>query len=440
MSKAVRAWLMVCVCAALLSFVLLAGYKVFAAVEHPSLVGFPPLSYFATPETVTTTEPALLDHYLERTTTATTTAHRKALAEPAPPTTLPVTWIIDLTFVDATHGWVLGRSAECTTERLCPIALSATIDGGRTWQSIPAPEAYQAGSIAPNGVEFVRFANHTHGWLFGSALFSTHDGGQSWTQHPLEGEIIALEPVGNSVWAIERICSNTALDDCALRLLVSSDQHQTWEAALVQPPLQGQGARIVRADTQHAWIIHEGGIVATSDGRASWQETTSPCAIEQTWITRMVALDSQNLWMLCSGSSTPDVTEKLLYTSTDGGKEWNLTAATSKPQVTGLNNLPAAGYPNDLAVTSSEQAFLAILSHPLLRTSDGGATWQQIPAQSQDIDALAEGGGVWRVLFADALHGWAVGNRWNARTETLEQQILRTTDGGIDWAVVAQVT
>jgi photosystem II stability/assembly factor-like uncharacterized protein len=155
----------------------------------------------------------------------------------------------------------------------------------------------------------------------------------------------------------------------------------------------------------------------------------------------MVALDPQNLWMLCSGSTTPDVTEKLLYTSTDGGKEWNLTAAaTSKPQVNGLNNLPAAGYPNDLAVTSSEQAFLAILSHPLLRTSDGGITWQQIPAQSHDIDTLAEGGGVWRVLFADALHGWAVGNRWNAQTETLEQQILRTTDGGIDWAVVAQVT
>ncbi len=361
---------------------------------------------------------------------------------PAPPPDLgtPVTWIIDVSFVDEQYGWALGRSPDCATERICPIALSATRDGGETWHALQAPAAFQAGSIVPSGVEYLRFASRTHGWIYGPALFSTNDGGETWIEHPREGDIVTLEAVGRSVWAIERVCSYLDPGDCNLRLLVFSEHNQSWELAMVQPPISGEGAWLVRADRQHAWIVHEAGIATTRDGRASWEALANPCQDTTPWITRLVAYDHNNLWLLCNGAGSDGTMAKGIYISGDGGKQWDIVAATGFPPDTHtLDNLPTEGYPNDLAVPDAEVAFLAILDSGLFGTNDGGRTWYDALTDMEQRDVFDEAGSVWRVLFTDEQHGWAVGNIWGDGTSEPEQVLLRTVDGGNVWQITTHV-
>lgn len=342
----------------------------------------------------------------------------------------PVTWVLDIAFVDAKYGWALGRSVFCEQQRECPVAMSATRDGGHNWHAIPAPATFQAGSIVPGGVSSLRFASRSHGWAFGKSLFATRDGGQNWIQQRHNGEIIALEPAGMSVWAIERICSNTEPGICELTLLAASLDEDTWQPLALQPPLEGAGAHLVRADTQHAWITHTGGLVATHDGGQTWHSLDVPCGTHYPAITELVAHDSRTLWLLCNGESADNLMSKLLYTSADGGEQWQLIAAALfAPHEGDLNNLPLTGYPNDLAVPSAAHAFIALARSTLIGTRDGGQTWHAAINDERYTANFAAGSGVWRVLFADAQHGWSVA----------EELIFRSTDGGESWSVVAQM-
>lgn len=355
----------------------------------------------------------------------------QATNPPAAQNPVGIAWLLDLSFVDAQHGWALGRSLACEGQRRCPVALGATSDGGQTWQALAAPETFQAGSMVPSGVEFVRFANRNVGWLFGPGLFATRDGGQTWQEHLRPGEIIALESAGSSVWAIERTCSNTTPGDCTLTLLVASLASQDWRPALVQPPLQGNGARLVRADSQHAWILHAGGIAATADGRASWGTLASPCTGATDRVSHLAALDSRTLWLLCTGAGQGDRLAKALYTSPSGGTHWNLAAEVGlTPDPARPYSLPVLGAPNDLAIVTEQRAFLALVRSTLASTRDGGQTWQPAITAAPEWDFAAHGG-IWRVLFVGTQYGWAVGTTANG------QLLFRTTDGGEVWEVVA---
>lgn len=335
----------------------------------------------------------------------------------------PVTYVLDLDFVDAAYGWAFGHSLYCGHEHLCPIALSATTDGGKTWQALPAPDTVQAGSIVPGGVQALRFASRRHGWLFGPGLFATSDGGLTWTDQQPEGEIIALEPAGDAVWAIERLCSNTRRSTCELRLLVATITEQVWQPADMQPALQGEGGQLVRADERQAWIIHEGGIAATGDGGQSWQALPPhPCTDMR--ITELAAHDGR-LWLLCNGAAADGWMAKYLYTSADGGESWHLLAAAPLKPGAELDNLPTFGYPNDLAIASAERAFIALVMDTLYGTADGGTTWQPVIPQQESSPGES---GVSHVLFADEQHGWALAG----------DMLFGTTDGGTTWQIIAQ--
>jgi hypothetical protein len=87
--------------------------------------------------------------------------------------------VVSASFVSADRGFVLGttgcRQASCTV-------LLATNDGGRTWERTTAPPApVRTGAPTGDGIRTIRFANERDGWAFGGGLFSTHDGGRSWS-------------------------------------------------------------------------------------------------------------------------------------------------------------------------------------------------------------------------------------------------------------------
>lgn len=346
----------------------------------------------------------------------------------------PVGWVFDLAFVDADYGWALGRSVDCGINRVCPVAISATADGGQTWRAIPAPTTYQAGSIAPGGVEHIHFANHSDGWVFGPSLFATHDGGLIWTEHQRMGEIIAVEAAGASVWAIERTCAASAPDECTLTLLVATIDEQDWQPAPVQPPLQDDGLQLIRTNEQRAWLLNAGWLYRTDNGGASWDEHLVPCGGTLPRMPQLAARDEQYLALLCTGSGSGATLPSLFYTSSDGGEQWQFVAEVALPLVAPQRTNQAL---NDFAMPAADRAFIAMVRSTLFGTSDGGATWDAAIA-AEDAAAFAEGGGAWRVLFVDEQHGWAVTNIWDAERDLFEQDVYRTTDGGATWQVAAR--
>ena len=104
------------------------------------------------------------------------------------------------TAISPARWWVLGR-APCGS-RDCP-AIVTTSDGGATFRSRPAPGGpFGPGLNSPPAAGNIRFANSSDGWVFGPALYATHDGGRRWTAIPVPGQVTALEPGVGETFAV----------------------------------------------------------------------------------------------------------------------------------------------------------------------------------------------------------------------------------------------
>ena len=104
-----------------------------------------------------------------------------------------------VTFVSLEMGWALG-GAPCTGGTC--LALRRTLDAGRSWAAVAAPPTlYAPANSGKQGVDQIRFADPVDGWVFGSELWSTHDGGAHWTKSRLS-DVAALEAANGHVHAI----------------------------------------------------------------------------------------------------------------------------------------------------------------------------------------------------------------------------------------------
>ncbi|MCL4486862.1 MAG: YCF48-related protein [Chloroflexi bacterium] len=332
-------------------------------------------------------------------------------AEPADPGSFQVG---DLAFVDALHGWALGQYGNANG--IVTTAVRVTVDGGRSWQATGAPPTRMV--LGGPAVSKIRFANTRDGWTFDPGLFSTHDGGHTWIDESPSGDVIAVEPDGGTVWAVERTCKDAvAKNDCRFALLLSNQGAQGWQPA--PTPLPATVLRHVRVSTEQAWILStEAGSLAgrqlwvTRDGGQTWSEPNPSASISR---CEHVAMDeTRQLWLLCGGATATNMQQKWLLVSQDEGKHWTKI---------GDQTLPWLGGIMDLDVVSHQRAFIALARYAVIATTDGGGTWQ--PTRLTEGDVL---GGYRRVLFVDEWHGWALPGQW---------YVDRTEDGGITWEEVA---
>jgi IPT/TIG domain len=93
---------------------------------------------------------------------------------------------VSLSWVSPTHGFALGTTA-CGRARCS--TLLRTIDGGTHWKAIPAPHAPVNPTGTHGALDRIRFANDAVGYAFGSAVYSTHDGGRQWSRLNLGGKL-----------------------------------------------------------------------------------------------------------------------------------------------------------------------------------------------------------------------------------------------------------
>ncbi len=281
---------------------------------------------------------------------------------------LPTTaTILDISFIDANHGWLVGANA----------TLMETRDGGRTWEPrtlvLDNPD-YRFNSISFRGNE---------GWIVGEPpiMLHTEDGGQSWRQIPLSPKlpgaprlITALGPgqaeMMTDVGAIYR----------------SQDGGKNWQA-LVQEAI-GVMRNLNRSPAgAYVAVSSRGSFYSTWEpGQSAWEphNRTSSRRVHNMGFT-----PNGSLWMIVNGG-------KIAFSDPDNPEEWGELMSPIRRNSVGFL---------DLAYRTPNEVWLAGGSGVLLCSFDGGQTWQQ------DVDVKKVPSNFYKILFFSPEQGFIIGQR-----------------------------
>lgn len=265
-------------------------------------------------------------------------------------------------FVDAQHGWALVTdnfpgydpgSSYVGKE----IALLRTVDGGQSWQKIGSSAAKSQlpvtsddayGSAPFTASTRMVFTSDTTGWLVGTSyrkdnssfswLYVTHDGGTTWQK-----VTISFPANADASWAPQFFSAQDGL----------------------MPVSTSGPAPAYKQET----ILY-----STHDGGATWTGTSVPFDV-----TFATYIDMTHAW-----TWTGSLNQNTFATTSDGWRHWTKGSAhTNFARIYGFDFVsPALGWAiaDNLRMPMPEPGGgLRSGDHvALLRTTDGGQTWQEI--------------------------------------------------------------
>ncbi|MEO8889204.1 MAG: hypothetical protein ABI301_01200 [Jatrophihabitantaceae bacterium] len=215
----------------------------------------------------------------------------------------------------------------------------------------------------------LRFANESDGWAGVDQLYSTHDGGATWTREQLGGAtsvVTDIETGGGYVFANTTTCPSSG--DCtrASRVYASPIGRDKWQA--VSTPLSGDatpgGLTVHGSD----WYLPLDTGIYHGHGTSAPIRAANPCPADGSYRASptIAVADSAHLDALCQSQGAAGSASYQLYGTTDGGRRW-VKAGPSRIQASGLFGITDNGRGVLLeAVASGGSA--------ILRTTDDGAT------------------------------------------------------------------
>jgi photosystem II stability/assembly factor-like uncharacterized protein len=252
-------------------------------------------------------------------------------------TTFEAQRLMDLDFVDASRGWVVGSTEPYGTDG----RMYATRDGGTTWQR-QAPDL-------KGWFTSVDFLDSEHGWVCGMGeadpggggppglMLTTADGGTTWTRQQIPAGFLPLD--------VQFLTVN-----------------------------EGWASGYFEADDRNG-----GAVAHTNDGGAHWtlHMTGADFAL---WTVDFI--DAYHGWALSWAVEGAQSASELVATS-DGGVTW-------RPQGRGLS------FENQVArdVLFTDQTNGWLFADHTWRTRDGGATWKEAMEPADVSDAFAVGSDV----------------------------------------------
>jgi Photosynthesis system II assembly factor YCF48 len=321
--------------------------------------------------------------------------------------------VIDMSWVDAQHGWALLADSQSSTS-----VLSATSDGGKTWQS-SAVDTHQAAHVT--------FADLINGWMFSdgfgepSNFQSTHDGGTTW-------QAIDLTSAG-MIHAPQALA--TEGDTVTIVAQAAPDQNTTWTVAtspigvdhFTKAGIDFQSGAGPVADFSIAnsggntWVVYNdrvvSGVARLLDGTPTpwtppWTDLVGPAIVA-------VAKDGGPLYaQVNAGEWGGSVVENQLYVSDDKGDTFR-QATLPLGAAPGTSAAVYAVDASTLVVTISKEDG----SSDLYRSHDEGSTWQPLSTLS--------GGGA-AIEFVDSTTAYST-----TSTSDGEQSVMKSADGGATW-------
>ncbi len=311
---------------------------------------------------------------------AATAALAGAGAGPVPPGFRP----ISATFVSASDGWVLG-TAPCAHQPCTSVV--RTTDGGRHWAGIPAPRYVLSVTPGNPGLDGIRFADTSDGFAFGSQLWSTHNGGRTWSHvSQVPGYVVDLETSAGVVYAAS---------DKANRITIyrSPAGRDAWTRVGALPSVRNSygGLGTITLHGTAGWIILGNHLYSSPTG-AHWTRDSVRCPAQ--WgMAGVGAYSSSRITLLCVGNPGLGQTQKALYASANGGATFSR-----------VGPVPSGGDGGVLAEPTAQHLFVATSSGAtwIYVSANGGRTWR-------DALTLDDGGKGWSDFgFTTARQGLAV--------------------------------
>jgi photosystem II stability/assembly factor-like uncharacterized protein len=265
-------------------------------------------------------------------------------------------------------------------------------DKGLTWEIQPSPTR--------SSLFQVRFLNGEKGWISGSygTLLYTADGGNNWSAQPTGTieHLFGLTSVNEQTgWAVGSRGT----------ILHTRDGGRSWINSSLSEDLALSSVAFV--NSTKGWIVGEFGVIfQTQNGGRNWIKQKSPVEVS------FVSGESRNLFALLLEAETGWAFGlDGVVLKTRGGSRWEIVRqkkdSVSSP---GANHLFAAAAFNGRFWAVGERG-------TLLHSDSDGSNWRQAGAETPRVSLNG-------IAFGKDGFGLIAGNRG---------VILRTEDGGTTW-------
>lgn len=321
-------------------------------------------------------------------------------------------WTSAISFSSPSQGWIAGsiRQDRWTSQ----VEVLHTADGGKTWSASTLPNAAPAGIIW--GLKLAN-ADASHAWCVGPGGFMARSAdGLSWQRMGLPAGSQPLPPRGLSAVAFTDATHGWVAGEHGT--IWQTHDGQSWQA-LSAPVLNYSQLNVATPDGRIVYALGFDGkiqryeLLRTIDAGASWRRVRTN--LHRQVADRVFFLDARYGWICGGQRSTP-----YLLSTRDGGAHWRLTHPSV--HAVPLADLLAVWFVDRTHGWAAADKYIRshggrTLVDTLLKTSDGGRTWQEVRGpKGGRISATS-------VQFQDRRTGWAIsaGGIW------------RTIDGGSRW-------
>ncbi|MFN6530050.1 photosynthesis system II assembly factor Ycf48 [Nostoc sp. ChiSLP03a] len=276
--------------------------------------------------------------------------------------------LLDIAFTDnLEHGYLVGSNA----------TLLETNDGGNTWKPITLQldeQKYRFDSVSFVGKE---------GWIAGEPglLLHTTDEGASWSRIPLS------EKLPGSPIAVKALANNTAeMATNVGAIYKTTDGGKNWKAQVESAV--GVVRNLERsADGKYVAVSAKGSFYSTWEpGQDAWvpHNRNSSRRVEN-----MGFGDNGQLWLLARGG-------QVQFSDPTKPEEWQEAQYPELSTSWGLLDL-AYRTPNEIWVGGG--------SGNLLRSADGGKTWEK----DREVEEVAAN--LYKIVFLEPERGFIIGDR-----------------------------
>ena len=339
--------------------------------------------------------------------------------------------VLSASFVSASAGWVLATPCADQVQTCRTIVMRKTVDGGRTWSAVRAPDAppadiYQGGPPA-NAVGTILFTSAWAGWAFGPALWQTSDGGLTWRKMTGPGGAVQdLAVAGDRVLVVTSRCGDGG-SPCTFRVYSAPEGSDVWRAVPgASATLVRSAQLVVSGDVAYVFAMtSEVGkpvlFAGPLDGSAPWRSRPDPCP--RAWSEALAAAPGGWLFLGCGLEPGAGTQLKAAYLSDDGARSWRKLA-----------NPPIGGYVGGASISPGGTIFLSGERMDVYISWDRGRSWHESPSL-QNAAGLAGAGFPLVGLAVTDTTGFAF-QEGTAQEGTVAPQIWLSRDGGHHWTSV----